>query len=167
MLRVKLTPEDERTFRKAMRELKLDTPSKLRGFLLRRSGTATLALLVDLGIQSLGAASSYALFTMLLHSPNQSWWLKAGAALSAFGAGWFLTSIRSADLVVMTLVIGTSLRLGLSADALLELVEGCVALSGNDAAILSDRRCSRPREHCGNWGSWNGRLEWANKLERF
>ena len=134
MLKVKpemLSRKDSDALAATLRELKLDTPSKLRGFLLKSSSVRALLLLSDVGINAIGAVCAYASFKLLADNAAGSNAMEAVvkyalAAFAAFGTGWFTTSIAG-DVVVLITTLVAATRFGLSADSFL-------ALTGDDGA---------------------------------
>lgn len=129
MVKVKLTRQESDVVVKLLRELGLDTPRKLRGFLLKTSSLRALLLLSDVGINAIGAACAYASFRLLvsdatgLRDSGANLYVASKyvlAAIAAFGTGWFSSSI-AADALVLTMTIVAAVRFGLSADAFLSL----------------------------------------------
>ena len=134
MLKVKpetLSRKESDALAATLRELKLDTPSKLRAFLLKSSSVRALLLLSDVGINAVGAVCAYASFKLLVDNAAGSAAMEAVvkyilAAVAAFGTGWFTTSIAG-DVVVLITTLVAATRFGLSADSFL-------ALAGDDGA---------------------------------
>jgi hypothetical protein len=134
MLKVKpetLSRKDSDALAATLRDLKLDTPAKLRGFLLKGSSVRALLLLSDVGINAIGAVCAYASFKLLVDNAASSVAIDAVvkyvlAAVAAFSTGWFTTSIAG-DVIVLITTLVAATRFGLSAD-------GFLALAGDEGA---------------------------------
>ena len=83
-----------------MRQLGLRSARDLRLFLLRRSVGRSARLVVDIGVNFLAAMACSATFRglLLLDERTMPDVLRAAlCGLSAFGTGWFLTTVRLLD----------------------------------------------------------------------
>lgn len=126
LLKVKLSGKESESLVATLRELQLDTPAKLRNFLLKSSSVRALLLLSDVGINTIGAVCAYASFRLLVDSAGSAAAIEATikyvlAAVAAFGTGWFTSSI-AADVVVLITTLVAATRFGLSADSFLALL---------------------------------------------
>jgi len=137
MLKVKLSRKETDAVVKSFSALGLDTPRKVRSFLLKTSSLRALLLSADAGINAIGAVCAWATFRMLMADATSSFsstgTLDVGLALTytlaataAFGTGWFTSSI-AADVLVLTMTLWSALRFGVSADAFLETAVGAPA----------------------------------------
>jgi hypothetical protein len=81
-----------------MRDLGLDSASKVRAFLLKRSAAQVGYLLLDIGVNGAAALACFVTFSALLPLPDEQLAPAARFALSglaAVGGGGFMTTARA------------------------------------------------------------------------
>lgn len=124
IVRVRLSREEATVMGRALKSVGLDTAPKLRSFLLKRSGVRALQLLSDAALNVGATAACMLSYASLLSSEQLPRPLALGlAVVPAFGAGWFLVTVSS-DIMVLLITTVTAIRLGIDADAFIELVLG-------------------------------------------
>jgi hypothetical protein len=92
----------------SMRDLGLDSTSKVRAFLLKRSAKQLAYLALDVGINFTASLACFATLHALVLSAQAERMSNLVAlplcGLTAFGGGWFLTTVRARAHVVGGLV---------------------------------------------------------------
>ena len=126
-----------------MRELGLDSAAQVRAFLLKRSAVQVLYLLADIGINLGATLACYTTFGMLLATAaNDPGPVRlALCGLSAFGAGWFGTTVAGDILLLGTTAVVT-LRYGLAADAFLDVVKHGAADNSAHGSVFASTRAA-------------------------